>query len=135
MSRDTRPYVGLRPVTPVSAAGWRIHEPPGIGTGGGCCRRSTSNGDRLRRAEPPGTLLVSQGFFSGPPKLISLGEHMANSSILTFAQPDGGGNRQSRVTTVAMAGAMKLSLNMREPQLVRTPSVQKNVFAEWGDAE
>ena len=34
--------------------------------------------------EPPGTRAVSQGFFTGPKKLVSLEEPMANSSMLVL---------------------------------------------------
>jgi len=50
--------------------------------------------------EPPGTRAVSQGFFTGPWKLVSLEEPMANSSMLvlpSMGQP----SALKRSTTVA----------------------------------
>src|SRR5277367_558316 len=62
--RDTRPYVGLTPVTPVSAAGWRIEPPVSVPVVNGARRAAAAAADPPD--DPPGTLPVSQGFLTGP---------------------------------------------------------------------
>ena len=56
VAADTRPYVGLSPTMPVSAAGWRIEPPVSVPSDSGAWIRR----HRHRRAaadEPPGTRL------------------------------------------------------------------------------
>src|SRR5690606_16225538 len=119
--RETRPYVGLSPVRPVSAAGWRIEPPVSVPVAAGASRAATAAADPPE--EPPGTFFRSQGFFTGPYQLVSLDEPIANSSM--FALPSITVPAcASRSTTVASYGATKLD-SMREPQVVSTPSVQK----------
>ena len=46
-NRDTRPYVGLRPTVPVSAAGWRMDPPVSVPSAPKTIRAATA------AAEPP----------------------------------------------------------------------------------
>ena len=52
------------PVTPVSAAGWRIEPPVSVPVQNGASRAAIAAADPPE--EPPGTLVVSQGFLTGP---------------------------------------------------------------------
>ena len=70
--------MGLIPVTPQNAAGWRM-EPP----------VSDPMAYQLERAataaeEPPGTRSRSQGLRTGPRKEVSLVDPMANSSMFSL---------------------------------------------------
>src|SRR5688572_17310752 len=109
------------PVNPVSAAGWRIEPPVSVPVAAGASRPATAAAEPPD--EPPGTFFRSQGFFTGPYQLVSLDEPIANSSMFalpSMTTPD----CDNRSTSVASYGATKLD-NMREPQVVNTPSVQK----------
>src|SRR4249920_2855738 len=109
------------PVSEVNAAGWRIEPPVSVPVATGANRAATAAAEPPD--EPPGTFLISQGFFTGPYQLVSLDEPMANSSMLvlpSITMPA----CLSRVTTVASYGATKFD-NIREAHVVRTPSVQK----------
>ena len=73
--------------------------------------------------EPPGTSAGSQGLRTGPKKLVSFDEPIANSSM--FSLPSITVPAALRpTTTVASYGDTK-SASIFEPQVVRTPSVQK----------
>src|SRR5882757_4188451 len=73
--------------------------------------------------DPPGTRVRSQGFLTGPYQLVSLDEPIANSSILVLPSITVPASL-SRSTTAASYGATKFD-NIREAQVVSTPSVQK----------
>ena len=62
--RDTRPYVGFKPVRPVSAAGWRIDPPVSVPVAAGASRAATAAAEPPE--DPPGTHSRFQGFFTGP---------------------------------------------------------------------
>ena len=88
----------MSPVTPHSAAGWRIEPPVSVAVAAGTSRAATAAAEPPE--EPPGTRAASQGFFTGPKKLVSLEEPMANSS--RFVLPISTAPAAfSRVTTVA----------------------------------
>jgi hypothetical protein len=109
------------PVTPHSAAGWRMEPPVSVAVAMGATRAATAAAEPPEL--PPGTRRSSHGFFTGPYQLVSLEEPMANSSMLVLpsvTMPAA----LSLSTTVASYGDTKLS-SMREPQLVLTPRVQK----------
>src|SRR3954470_16855669 len=109
------------PVTPHSAAGCRIEPPVSVAVAMGAPRAATAAAEPPD--DPPGTSLRSHGFLTGPYQLVSFDEPMANSSMLVLpsvTMPAA----LSFSTTVASYGDTKLS-SMREPQLVRTPDVQK----------
>ena len=55
------------PVTPVSAAGWRIEPPVSVPVVKGASRAATAAAEPPE--EPPGTFFKFQGFFTGPKKL------------------------------------------------------------------
>src|SRR5829696_10481650 len=106
---------------PVNAAGWRIEPPVSVPVAAGTNRAATAAAEPPD--EPPGTSDGLQGFFTGPKKLVSLDDPIANSSMLVLPSitvPAA----LSLATSVASYGATKFS-RMREPHVVRTPSVQK----------
>src|SRR5215510_787606 len=109
------------PVTPQSEAGCRIEPPVSVAVAMGATRAATAAAEPPD--EPPGTSFRSHGFFTGPYQLVSFDEPMANSSMFVLpsvTMPAA----LSFSTTVASYGDTKLS-SMREPQVVRTPRVQK----------
>src|SRR6185436_1579923 len=109
------------PVTPHSDAGWRMEPPVSVAVAMGATRAATAAAEPPD--DPPGTSFRSQGFFTGPYQLVSFDEPMANSSMFVLpsvTMPAA----FSFSTTVASYGDTKLS-SIREPQLVRTPCVQK----------
>ncbi len=62
--REQRPYVGLRPTVPVSAAGWRIEPPVSVPVAAAHRRAATAAAEPPD--EPPGTSFSPQGFSTGP---------------------------------------------------------------------
>ena len=70
------------PVTPHSAAGWRIEPPVSVPVAAGTRRAATAAAEPPE--EPPGTRLGSQGLRTGPKWLVSLEEPIANSSMLVL---------------------------------------------------
>ena len=80
--RDTRPYVGLMPVMPQKAAGWRIEPPVSVPVAAGVRPAATAAAEPPD--EPPGTAVLSHGFCTAPKAEFSLPEPMANSSQLTL---------------------------------------------------
>ena len=109
------------PVTPHSAAGWRIEPPVSVPVAAGTSRAATAAAEPPE--EPPGTREGSQGLRTGPKKLVSFDEPIANSSILVLPS----------VTAPAAAQPLDYGrivrrdevASMLEPQLVRSPRVQK----------
>ena len=80
--RLTRPYVGLRPTTPESDAGWRMLPPVSVPVAKNAWPEATA---ALEPPElPPGTLDSSHGLRTGPYAEFSLLEPMANSSQLVL---------------------------------------------------
>ena len=106
---------------PQKAAGCLIDPPVSVPVA--IVQRSAATAAAEPPEEPPGTLFVSQGFLTGPKKLVSLDEPIANSSILVLPSITTPASL-NLPTTVASYGAMKL-FSMREPQVVVTPLVQK----------
>src|SRR5437588_12676515 len=80
--REMRPYVGFKPMTPHSAAGWRTDPPVSDPSATGTIPAATAAADPPE--DPPGTRDVSQGFFTGPNAEFSFEEPMANSSQFVF---------------------------------------------------
>ena len=66
------------PVTPQSAAGCRIEPPVSVPVAAGAKAPATAAAEPPD--EPPGTAVLSQGFFTAPKKEFSLAEPIANSS-------------------------------------------------------
>ena len=67
---------------PAKAAGWRIEPPVSVPVAAGAMRAAMQAA--APPEEPPGTRLVSQGFFTGPKYEVSFDEPMANSSMLVL---------------------------------------------------
>ena len=111
----------MKPVKPVSAAGWRIEPPVSVPVAAGARRAATAAAEPPE--EPPGTFFGSQGLRTGPYQLFSFEEPIANSSMFVLPSMTTPACA-SRSTTVASYGATKFD-SIREPQVVRTPSVQK----------
>src|SRR4051794_39976898 len=99
--RDTRPYVGLRPTTPQSAAGWRMEPPVSEPSAIGVSAADTAAADPP--LVPPGMRSSAHGLRTGPNAEFSFEEPIANSSqfvLPTITAPA----RSSRSTTVASYG-------------------------------
>src|SRR6476659_5565217 len=80
--RDTRPYVGLSPTTPHSAAGWRM-EPP-VSDPSAAAHIPAVSAAADPPDDPPGTRSGSHGLREGPWALFSVELPMANSSRLVL---------------------------------------------------
>src|SRR5438067_7463753 len=99
--RETRPYVGLRPTTPQSAAGWRTLPPVSEPRPAGTMRAATAAADPP--LDPPGTRVVSHGLRVGPTDECSVDEPIANSSRFVLPMIDAPRAR-SRAAAVASYG-------------------------------
>ncbi len=73
-----RPYVGFRPTTPLSEAGWRTEPPVSVPSAQTAMPLATAAA--LPPLEPPGTVARSQGLCTGPNAEFSFEEPIANSS-------------------------------------------------------
>src|SRR4051794_29200897 len=80
--RDTRPYDGLKPTTPQSAAGWRIEPPVSEPSDSGTICAATAAADPP--LEPPGVRSSAHGFRVGPNAEFSVEDPIANSSQLVL---------------------------------------------------
>src|SRR3990170_1128515 len=80
--RETRPYVGFIPTTPLSAAGCRIDPPVSVPIPNETCPAATATADPPE--DPPGTRDGSHGLQTGPKAEFSFDEPIANSSRLVF---------------------------------------------------
>src|SRR5262247_4130353 len=85
--REQRPYVGLMPTVPVSAAGWRIEPPVSVAVAPRQSRAATAADEPPD--EPPGTSAVfdplrRHGLITGPKHEVSFDEPIANSSLLSL---------------------------------------------------
>src|SRR3954452_14256453 len=80
--RDTRPYEGLKPTTPQSAAGWRIEPPVSDPSASGTIRAATAAADPP--LDPPGVRSSAHGFRVGPYAEFSVDDPIANSSQLVL---------------------------------------------------
>ena len=89
------------PVTPHMAAGWRTEPPVSVPVVSGTSPAATAAAEPPD--EPPGTRVLSQGFFTGPKYEFSLPEPMANSSQLSLPTQTAPASRTLR-TTVASKG-------------------------------
>src|SRR5262245_42750492 len=96
--RDTRPYVGFKPMTPQRAAGWRTEPPVSDPSASGTSPAATAAADPP--LDPPGTRSSAQGLCAGPNAEFSFDDPIANSSQLvlpTMTAPAA----SRRATTVA----------------------------------
>src|SRR5919198_1852249 len=80
--RETRPYVGLRPTTPQSAAGCRTEPPVSVPNAHTHSPAATAAADPPD--DPPGTVSSPHGFLVGKNAEFSVEEPMANSSQLVL---------------------------------------------------
>src|SRR5512134_2834267 len=103
--REQRPYVGLMPTVPVSAAGWRIEPPVSVAVA--ARQRSAATAADEPPEEPPGTSLSSvrwpflirrHGDTTGPNALVSFDEPIANSSLLSLPSITAPAAHRLRVT-------------------------------------
>src|SRR5262249_31324019 len=76
--RETRPYVGLNPTTPHSAAGCRTEPPLSVPSAHTASPAATAAADPPE--DPPGTVSRFHGLWTGPYAEFSFDEPMANSS-------------------------------------------------------
>src|SRR3546814_11173506 len=79
-NRETVPYVGLMPLTPHKAAGWRTEPPVSVPVAAMTRPAATALADPPE--DPPGIMVGSHGFLAGPKAEFLLPEPMANSSQL-----------------------------------------------------
>src|SRR5450759_4632484 len=126
--RDTRPYVGLTPTTPHSAAGWRI-EPP-VSDPSARAAKPDATAAAEPPLDPPGTRVGSCGLRVGPKAEFSVEEPIANSSqfALPTTMPPAA---RIRSTHVAVYGGRHPS-RILEPQVVGVPRVQRLSFTAIG---
>ena len=80
--RDTRPYVGLKPTTPLNAAGCRI-EPP-VSEPKAAINSPEATAAAGPPEEPPGTFVWSHAFFVFLKAEVSVELPIANSSRFNF---------------------------------------------------
>src|SRR5688572_4056460 len=80
--RDIRPYVGLKPTMPQSEAGCRTEPPVSEPSAARTTPDATATADPPEL--PPGTRVVSHGFFAGPNAELSFEEPIANSSMFVL---------------------------------------------------
>src|SRR5690348_13752581 len=113
------PYVGFKPHTPVSAAGWRIDPPVSVPVVPGSSSAATAAADPPEL--PPGTQSALHGLRTGPKYDVSLDEPIANSSMFVLPTSIVPASR-SFATTCASYGATKSS-SIRDPHVVRRPAV------------
>src|SRR5262245_19608909 len=113
------------PTVPVRAAGWRIEPPVSVAVAARHRWAATAADDPPE--EPPGTSptlapLRRQGLVTGPKRLHSLDEPMANSSQLSLPSMTAPASHRFCVTVASYVGVN--SARMLEQALVRTPLVQ-----------
>src|SRR3989344_1852406 len=97
--RETAPYVGFKPTTPQKAAGWRI-EPP-VSDPRAAIAICAATAAAEPPDEPPGTRLVSWGFFVGPKAEFSVEPPMANSSMLVRPKSTAPASFNLRITVAS----------------------------------
>src|SRR5690606_32150162 len=124
--REQRPYVGLMPTVPVSAAGWRMEPPVSVAVAPR--QRSAETAAEDPPEDPPGTSLAlsilplrvrRQGFTTGPNALVSFDEPMANSSLLSLPSMTAPASQRFCPTVDSYLGLK--SSRMREHAVVRMP--------------
>src|SRR5688572_6112616 len=119
--RETRPYVGLNPTTPLNAAGSRIEPPVSDPSEADASPAATAAADPPE--DPPGTRDGSQGLRVGKNPEFSVDEPIANSSRFVFPMSVAPAARR-RVTTVASYGARYFS-RIFEAHVVGASVVQR----------
>src|SRR5215203_5087561 len=77
-----RPYVGLTPTTPQSDAGCRTEPPVSEPRAARTTPEATAAADPPEL--PPGTRVVSHGFFTGPNAELPFDDPIANSSMFVL---------------------------------------------------
>ena len=125
---ETSPYVGFKPTTPQSAAGWRIDPPVSEPSAQGTISLATAAA--LPPLDPPGAVSKFHGFLVVLNAEYSVEAPIANSSILSFPRliiP----SFSSFSTTVALYGAIKFS-SIFELHVVFTPFVHRLSFKPIG---
>ena len=131
--REQRPYVGLMPTVPVSAAGWRMEPPVSVAVA--ARHRPAATAAEEPPEEPPGTSLSvlplrRQGDTTGPKALVSLEEPMANSSQLSLPSMTAPAFHRLAPTVDSYVGVN--SSRIFEQAVVRTPMVQNRSLLPSG---
>src|SRR5580700_2609151 len=126
--RETRPYVGLNPTTPQSAAGCRIDPPVSVPREYGTEPAATVAA--LPPLLPPGTRSMSQGLPTGPYAEFSVDDPIANSSQLVLPTHTAPASN-SRCTAVPVYGGLK-PLSIFDPAVVSIPSTQSTSLSAMG---
>src|SRR5580700_12040743 len=126
--RETRPYVGLNPTTPHSAAGCRMDPPVSVPSEYGTEPAATVAA--LPPLLPPGTRSMSQGLPTGPYAEFSVDDPMANSSQLVLPTQTAPASNK-RCTAVPVYGGLN-PLRIFDPAVVSMPSTQSTSLSAMG---
>ena len=116
------------PLTPQSAAGWRMEPPVSVAVAPGASRAATAAAEPPD--EPPGTEVCCPGVFNRAVKAGFVGGAHGELVHIGFAQHHSAGLLEV-FDHGGIVGGIKLS-SIFEPQLVRTPSVQKISLCRMG---
>jgi hypothetical protein len=106
-----RPRVGLRPTSPVQAAGMRIDPPPSLPCASGTMPPATAAA--APPLEPPGVRSVSQGLRAGPKRRGSDTGRMPSSGMFVLPTITKPASRIRRVTYESCCATK--SPNMSDP--------------------
>jgi len=126
--RETRPYVGLMPVTPQKEAGWRTLPPVSVPNAAGENLAVTAAADPP--LDPPGTRSTSQGLCVTPYAEFSVDEPIANSSVFVFPSTTMPASNNF-CTAVALKGGLNCS-RIFDPHVARTPSTHSTSLIAIG---
>src|SRR5688572_5510437 len=126
--RDTRPYVGLNPTTPLRAAGWRI-EPP-VSDPSAPAERPAATAAAEPPEDPPAPRVGPHGFRKGKTPAWRVADPIANSSRFVLPMIVAPAARR-RETTVASYGARYFS-RIFDPHVVGVSVVHKLSFRAIG---
>ena len=126
--RETRPYVGLNPTTPQSAAGCRIDPPVSVPSEYGTEPAATVGG--AAAAAPARNPLDVPGVGDGPYAEFSVDDPIANSSQLVLPMHTAPASN-SRCTAVLVYGGLN-PRNIFDPAVVSMPSTQSTSLSAMG---
>src|SRR5687768_8175697 len=113
---------------PVNEAGWRIDPPVSVPVAPGTRPAATAAAEPPEL--PPGTASSFHGLCTGPKKLVSLDEPIANSSMLVLPTSTVPASFR-RATTCASYGETK-SASIRDAQVVFNPAVMNTSLCAIG---
>ena len=122
----------MSPTTPQNDAGWRMDPPVSVPNAAGTAAAATTAADPPEL--PPGTSdgpsTGLQGFRTGPHRLVSLDDPIANSSMLVLPTRMAPASHNLALTVDSYSGTNPSRI--REQAVVATPSVQKMSLTATG---